>query len=177
VPVDGEGRYTGSEKLSMIATNADPGLQTATVAQGQLQSLGFQLSFRKVPQDTLYTRFCNVPASGWDICPNVGWFRDFTDPQSLLEPTFKGAAIKPQGNVNYSMLDVPEIDDAMTDAATIPAGSERDKAWADINKMVVEQAPGIPYSWDDSFQLASKDVQGVMNGYTTTWDFTYSSVR
>ena len=97
-----------------------------------------------MPQDTLYTRFCNVPASGCDICPNVGWFRDFTDPQSLLEPTFKGAAIKPQGNVNYSMLDVPEIDDAMTKAATIPAGAERNEAWAEINRMVVGQAPGDP---------------------------------
>jgi peptide/nickel transport system substrate-binding protein len=177
VPVDDEGRYTGSEKLLTIATNADPGLQTATVAQSQLQEMGFELNFRKVPQDTLYTRFCNVPASGFHVCPNVGWFRDFTDPQSLLEPTFKGAAIKPQGNVNYGMLDVPEIDDAMTKAATIPAGPERNKAWADINRMIVGQAPGIPYSWDDSFQLASKDVQGVMNGYTTTWDFTYSSVK
>src|SRR5918995_3458729 len=177
VPVDDQGRYAGSKELVTIATNADPGLQTATVAQGQLQEMGFELTFRKVPQDTLYTRFCNVPSTNWDVCPNVGWFRDFTDPQSLLEPTFKGAAIKPQGNVNYSMLDVPEIDDAMTKAATIPAGEERNKAWAEINRMVVGQVPGIPYSWDDSFQLASKDVQGVMNGYTTTWDFTYSSVK
>ena len=177
VPVDDQGRYTGSEKLLTIATNADPGLQTATVAQSQLEQMGFKLNFRKVPQDTLYTRFCNVPASGFDICPNVGWFRDFTDPQSLLEPTFKGAAIKPQGNVNYGMLDVPEIDDAMTKAATIPAGPERNQAWADINRMVVGQAPGIPYSWDDSFQLASKDIQGVMNGYTTSWDLAFSSVK
>ena len=177
VPVDDQGRYTGSEKLLTIATNADPGLQTATVAQSQLQQMGFKLNFRKVPQDTLYTRFCNVPASGFDICPNVGWFRDFTDPQSLLEPTFKGAAIKPQGNVNYGMLDVPAIDDAMTKAATVPAGPERNQAWADVNKMVVGQAPGIPYSWDDSFQLASKDIQGVMNGYTTSWDLAFSSVK
>ena len=177
VPVDDQGRYTGSDKLLMIATNADPGLQTATVAQGQLQQLGFKLTFRKVPQDTLYTRFCNVPSTNWDICPNVGWFRDFNDPQSLLEPTFKGAAIKPQGNVNFSMLDVPEIDDAMTRATTIPAGAERNKAWAEVNRMVVGQVPGIPYSWDDSFQLASKDIQGVMNGYTTTWDLAFSSVR
>jgi peptide/nickel transport system substrate-binding protein len=177
VPVDDQGRYTGSEKLLMIATNADPGLQTATVAQGQLQQLGFQLTFRKVPQDTLYTRFCNVPSTNWDVCPNVGWFRDFTDPQSVLEATFKGAAIKPQGNVNFSMLDVAEIDDAMTEAATIPAGPERSEAWAEINRMIVAQAPGIPYSWDDSFQLTSKDVQGVMNGYTTSWDFAFSSVK
>ena len=177
VPVTADGRYAGKEKLLYIATNADPGLQTATVAQGQLQQLGFKLTFRKVPQDTLYTRFCNVPSSGWDICPNVGWFRDFTDPQSLLEPTFKGAAIKPQGNVNYSLLDNEEIDDAMTKASTIKAGPERNKAWADINKMIVAQAPGIPYSWDDSFQLASKDVQGVMDPYNTTWSLSFSSLK
>ena len=177
VPVTADGRYAGSQKLLTIATNADPGLQTATVAQGQLQNLGFKINFRKVPQDTLYTRFCNVPATNWDICPNVGWFRDFNDPQSLLEPTFKGAAIKPQGNVNYSMLKDPQLDDMMTKAATVPAGPERNKAWAEINRRVVADAPGIPYSWDDSFSLASKDVQGVMNGYTTVWDFTFSFIK
>jgi len=177
VPVTDDGRYAGGEKLLTIATNADPGLQTATVAQGQLKAMGFELNFRKVPQDTLYTRFCNVPGSDYVICPNVGWFRDFTDPQSVLEPTFKGAAIKPQGNVNYSLIDEPEIDDAMTTASVIPAGPERSKAWAEINEMVVAQAPGIPYSWDDSFQLASKDVHGVMNGYTTTWDLAYSFLK
>jgi peptide/nickel transport system substrate-binding protein len=177
VPVSDDGKYTGSEKLLTVATNADPGLQTATVAQGQLQQLGFKINFRKVPQDTLYTRFCNVPGSGWDICPNVGWFRDFNDPQSLLEPTFKGAAIKPQGNVNYGMLKDPQLDDMMTKAATIPAGPERNKAWAEINRRVVSDAPGIPYAWDDSFSLASSDVQGVMNGYTTVWDFTYSFIK
>ena len=95
----------------------------------------------------------------------------------MLEPTFKGAAIKPQGNVNYSLLDVPEIDEAMTKASLIPAGKERSQAWADVNRMIVEQATGIPYSWDDSFQLVSKDVHGVINGYTTTWDLAYSFVK
>jgi peptide/nickel transport system substrate-binding protein len=177
VPVSDDGRYTGGDKLLTIATNADPGLQTATVAQGQLKEMGFDLNFRKVPQDTLYTRFCGVPSSGYVICPNVGWFRDFTDPQSVVEPTFKGAAIKPQGNVNYSLLDDPRIDDAMTAASLLPAGPERSRAWADVNHMIVAQAPGILYSWDDSFQLASKDVQAVMNGYTTTWDLSYSFVK
>ncbi len=177
VPVTDDGKYAGSEKLLTISANADPGVQTATVAQGQLQNLGFKINFRKVPQDTLYTRFCNVPGSDYVICPNVGWFRDFTDPQSVLEATFKGAAIKPQGNVNFSMLDDPAIDDLMTKAATIPAGPERNKAWAEINHRIVADAPGIPYSWDDSFQLESKNVQGVMNGYTTTYDFAFSSIK
>jgi peptide/nickel transport system substrate-binding protein len=163
--------------LLTIATNADPGNQTAQVFQGQIQKMGFKLNYRKVPQDTLYTKFCGVPKSNYVICPNVGWFKDFIDPQSMLEPTFKGAAIKPQGNVNWSMLDVPAIDDAMTKATTVPAGPERNKAWAAINKMIVEQAIGIPYVWDDNVNLWSKDVQSVMNAYFAGPDLNYTSLK
>jgi len=176
VPVTADGKYAGDERLLYIATNAEPGDKTAAVAQGELGKLGFELNFRKVPQDTLYTKFCGVPKTNYGVCPNVGWFKDFTDPESMLEPTFNGDAIKPAGNVNWSQLDVPEINDAMAKAA-LTSGPERNQAWADINKQIVEQAPGIPYSWDDSFQLASKDLNAVMNGYYTTWDLTFSSIK
>jgi peptide/nickel transport system substrate-binding protein len=168
---------TQGGELLTIATNADPGNQTAQVAQAQLNKMGFKLNYRKVPQDTLYTKFCGVPKSNYVICPNVGWFKDFTDPQSLLEPTFKGDAIKPQGNVNWSMLDNKEINDAMTKASLEPAGPERSKAWADINRMIVEQAVAIPYVWDDNITLWSKDVDGAMNAYFSGPDFSFTTLK
>jgi peptide/nickel transport system substrate-binding protein len=173
---DGVDINSGGDLLT-IATNADPGNQTAQVAQGQLQKMGFKLNYRKVPQDTLYTKFCGVPKSNYVICPNVGWFKDFTDPQSLLEPTFKGDAIKPQGNVNWSMLDNKEINDAMTKASLVEAGPDRNKAWADINKMIVEQAVAIPYAWDDNVTLWSKDVDGAMNAYFSGPDFSFTTLK
>jgi peptide/nickel transport system substrate-binding protein len=176
VPVSSDGKYAGSEKILTIATNAEPGIQTAQVAQEEFGKLGFKLNFRKVPQDTLYTKFCGIPKQKVAICPNVGWFKDFTDPESMVEPTFDGKAIKPAGNVNWSQLDVPEINDAMAKAALL-TGDDRNKAWADINKMIVEQAPGIPYSWDDSFQLQSKDVSSVMDSYNTTWNLSFTSLK
>ena len=112
VPVTADGKYDGSEKILTIAgDNADPGLQTAQVAQTEFNKLGFKLNFRKVPQDTLYTKFCGVPKAKLAICPNVGWFKDFTDPESMLEPTFDGKAIKPAGNVNWSQLNDPTINE------------------------------------------------------------------
>ena len=168
---------SGAGELLTIATNADPGNQTAQVAQGQLQKMGFKLNYRKVPQDTLYTKFCGVPKSNYVICPNVGWFKDFTDPQSLLEPTFRGEAIKPQGNVNWSMLDNKEINDAMKEASLVEAGPERNQAWADINKMIVEQAVAIPYTWDDNVNLWSKDVDGAMNAYFSGPDFSFTTLK
>ena len=106
----------------------------------------------------------------------MGWFKDFTDPESMLEPTFEGRAIKPAGNVNWSQLDMPEIDAAM-DKAALTSGDERNQAWADVNKMIVAQAPAIPFIWDRSYQVESKDVQGVMSAYTTTWDLSFSSLK
>jgi len=173
---DGVSVGDGGDLLT-IATNADPGNQTAQVAQGQFNKMGFELNYRKVPQDTLYTKFCSVPKSNYVICPNVGWFKDFTDPQSLLEPTFKGEAIKPQGNVNWSLLDNKEIDDAMTEASLVPAGPERNQAWADINKMIVEQAVAIPYVWDDNITLWSQDVDGAMNAYFSGPDFSFTTLK
>ena len=62
--------------------------------------------------------------------------------------------------MNWSLLDDKEINDAMTKAALVAAGPDRNKAWADINKMIVEQAVAIPYVWDDNVTLWSKDVAG-----------------
>ena len=124
----------------------------------------------------MYTRSLAVQKAQPQLCPTVGWFKAFTAPESMLEPTFDGKAIKPAGNVNWSQLDVPEINEAMAEAALLQ-GSERVQAWAEINKMITAQAPGIPYIWDKSYGLESPDVQGVMSSYSTTWDLSYTSLK
>ncbi len=175
VELNGEGLVDGTE-ITMVGDNVDPGQQTSQVAQNELEKLGFEVRLTKVPRDTMYTKFCGVPKNQPNVCPTVGWFKDFTDAESMLEPTFDGKAIKPAGNVNWTQLDVPEINEAMAEAALLQ-GSERHQAWADVNKMIVEQAPGIPYIWDTSYQLQSPDVNGVMSSYSTSWDLSFSSLK
>jgi peptide/nickel transport system substrate-binding protein len=177
LPIDANGKWTGSEKLLTIATNADPGKKTAEVFQGQMEQLGFKLNFRIVPQDTLYTKFLGVPKQKVALGPNVGWFKDFSDPQSLLDATFNGNNILQQGNVNWSQLDVPAINDAMKAAALVPVGPERNKAWAKVNHMIAEQAPAIPWIWDKSAFVASKNVNLVGNGYFAGQDLNYTSIK
>ena len=69
------------------------------------------------PQDVLYERFCNRPAARVALCPNVGFFADFRDAESLLRPVFDGRRILPRENLNFSQLDDPQINAAM-DAAS-----------------------------------------------------------
>jgi len=177
LPISSAGKWTGSQKFLTIATNASPGKETAQVAEAQFAKLGFNLNLREVPQDTLYTKFCGVPKQQPPICPNVGWFKDFSDPESMLSATFNGKNILQQGNTNWPQLNDPKINDAMAKASVIPAGPDRNKAWAQIDKMIIADAPAIPYIWDKTITLASKDVNQVDNGYYTTQDLSYTSLK
>jgi ABC-type transport system substrate-binding protein len=103
--------------------------------------------------------------------------KDFSDPQAVLDATFNGDNILQEGNVNWPELNVPEINAAMNAAALVPVGSARNKAWAKINHMIAEQAPAIPFTWDKTAIVQSKDVVGVANGYYTTHDLTFSSLK
>jgi hypothetical protein len=42
--------------------------------------------------------------------------------------------------------------------------------------MIAEQAPAVPYLWDNIAAVQSKDVVGVVNGYYTTYDLNYTSI-
>jgi len=171
------GKYEGDEELLMITANADPGKAQAEVARAQLEKLGFKIKFRTVPQDAVYTEWCQVPAKKVAICGAAGWFFDYKDPQSMLEVTFKGEAIsKDGGNNNLAQLNVPAIDAAM-EKANLLEGDERLKAWAEVNRMIVEQAPAVPFTWDNTNIVFSKNVSAVQNPYNSLFDLSFTSIK
>jgi peptide/nickel transport system substrate-binding protein len=171
------GKYEGTDELLMVGANVDPGKAQAEVAKAQLEKLGFKVRFRTVPQDAVYTEWCQQPAKKVAVCGTGGWFKDFNDPQSMLEPTFKGSAInKVGGNNNLAQLDDPKIDKAMDDAALLE-GEERYQAWGEIDKMITEQAPAVPFIWDNTNLIHAKNVNGVGNAYFNGWDFAFTSIK
>jgi peptide/nickel transport system substrate-binding protein len=171
------GKYTGKETFLMVGATADPVKSQSEVAQAQLQKLGFNIKLRLVPQDAVYTEYCQVPKKKVAICGGSGWFKDFQDPQSMLEPTFKGSNISPDGgNNNLAQLNDPKIDAAMGKAAVLQ-GAERLKAYGEIDKMITAAAPAVPFDWDKTTILWSKNVQGVINDYYTTADFSWMSLK
>jgi peptide/nickel transport system substrate-binding protein len=171
------GRYTGHQTFTMVTENVNPGRAQAEVAQAQFAKLGFKVQVRAVSQATMYTGFCQVPSKKLLTCGDAAWFKDFNDPQSMLEPTFKGSAIQPNGgNNNLAMLNDPKIDAAMTRAATL-RGNPRLTAWGDIDRMIVADAAAVPVLWDKTTVLESKDVQGAGDAYTDTFNLAWSSVK
>jgi peptide/nickel transport system substrate-binding protein len=147
------------------------------VAIEQFAKLGFKVEAQYVTRDAMYTRFCQVPDEMPDVCPSVGWLKDFADPETLIGPVFNGKNILESGNSNFSMLDVPELNDMMDEAEVINDPAERAQAWGEVDRAVTEQAPGIPWLWDKQPMLRSADVNGVVSRYNASWDLTFTSVR
>jgi len=177
LPIDSGGRWTGDEPLLMVASDADPGRKTGEVAQAQFEKLGFKIRFRTASDGALGTKFCGLPAAKVAVCPNFSFTRDYNDPQGLLDPVFNGRNIVPANNANWSQLDDPALNRAMDAAARLPAGGARNRAWGEVDRMATEQAPGIPFLWDTVPTVEAADVRGVVNGYSTSWDLSFTSLR
>jgi peptide/nickel transport system substrate-binding protein len=172
------GKCEGPEcTVTMVGDDTAPGRDTATVFKGQLEELGFKVNFRPVTHDVMYTRFCNVPKSQPEICPNVGWIKDVNDGQPILDPTFNGNNILPSNNSNWPLLDVKAINDAMAKAQLINDPAERAQAWGDIDTQIMEQAPVVPWVWDNQPNIESADVAGVINLFNANWDLAFTSLK
>jgi peptide/nickel transport system substrate-binding protein len=171
------GKYEGDDEVLIVGDNADPDKSIAQITEQQLNEMGFKTKLRLVTRDTMFTKFCNVPASEVTVCPSVGWSKDFSDPQTMIDPTFNGENIVQTQNSNWPELDVPEVNKAIDDAKLVTDPAERAQAWADANKLVTEQAPAIPYMWDYQAVAISPNMRGVQNAYSTTWDWTFTSVK
>src|SRR3954447_131591 len=158
------GKCEGSNcDITMVGDNTPPGSDTATVMKDQLEKLGFNVNLQEVEHSSMYTRFCDVVKSEPNVCPNVGWIKDFNDPQSILQVPFSGDSIVPTNNSNWPLLDDKAINDAMKKAALINDPSQRAAAWGKIDDDITAQAPAIPWIWDNQVNVNSSDVAVVIN--------------
>src|SRR3954451_8869504 len=171
------GKYEGNDELLMVGDNSGVATKVAELAKTNFEALGFKVKLRLVEHNVMYTKYCNVPTADVAICPNVGWLKDFADAQTLLDPTFNGKNIIPANNSNWSLLNDPAINDAMDKAEELAKPEERATAWANIDKMISDQAPAIPYVWDKNTEIRSSNVNGVATLNYGLWDVSFTSLK
>jgi len=171
------GKYDGGKTFTGVSDNATQQKQVSETAVAQFAKLGFKVDMKYVTRDSMYTKYCQVPANQPDVCPSVGWLKDFADPEAILGPVFNGKNILEQGNSNFSLLDNPEINAAMDKAEVVNDLAERNKAWGEVDKMITEDAASIPWLWDKQPLLKASDTNGVINQANAAWDMTFTSVK
>ncbi|MBV8953182.1 MAG: hypothetical protein JO179_03520, partial [Solirubrobacterales bacterium] len=135
-------------------------------------------NFTLVDPSVMYAKYCGVPKAEIDVCPNVGWVRDWADPQTLLDPTFAGYNIVSTNNSNWGQVDDPQINAAMKAAEKTVGAQARAQAWANIDNLLVAKAVAIPWAFDKQGNIKSKDVRGINDLWNQgAWDYDYSSLQ
>ncbi len=75
----------------------------------------------------------------------ANWFlQDYPHPASWFEPLVSGSAITERNNTNFSNADVPEIDAKIEDLADEELSDEVDAEWAQVDRLVLEDALWAP---------------------------------
>jgi peptide/nickel transport system substrate-binding protein len=171
-------KYTGNATVQIVgASNGnDPAIMQ--VLNSDLTSLGFKTRVSPVDQSVMYAKYCGVPKQEIDACPTVGWVRDFADPLTVLYVPFYGPSIVPTNNSNWGQVNNPQINAAMQKAALVIDPTARAQAWANVDKMLVDQAVAIPEDFDNQPNIESKNVAGVNQLWNTgTWDLSFTSLK
>jgi peptide/nickel transport system substrate-binding protein len=172
------GRYTGHQVIRIIGSSDSNGPAEASIVRDAFTALGFRVHAVDLDTSVMYEKYCGVPAAEVDACPSVGFARDFADPQTLLYTTFYGPSIAPSNNSNYGQVDDPAINAAMARAAHVVGAAARARAWAGVDRMLVEQAVAVPWIFDNQPHIRSADVRGInalWNG--GSWDYAYTSLK
>ena len=135
----------------MVSDNTPPGSNTAQVFKSQLAALGFNVQLHPVEHAIMYTKFCSVVANEPNVCPNVGWVKDFNDGQAMIDVPFNGATITGQPDQQLELVAAERPGDqrrARTRRSTSPTRPQRAAAYGKIDDKIMALAPAIPWDWD-----------------------------
>jgi peptide/nickel transport system substrate-binding protein len=172
------GKYTGSQTVQIVGANNGNDPAIIQLLNSDMTQLGFKTHVSLVDQSVMYAKYCGVPKQEIDACPTVGWVRDFADPLTVLYVPFYGPAITPTNNSNWGQVNDPQINAAMQKAALVTDPTARAQAWANVDKMLVNQAVAIPEDFDNQANVESKDVVGVNQLWNDgDWDLSYTSLK
>ena len=115
----------------------------------------------------MYAKYCGVPKQEIDVCPTVGWIRDFADPLTRAVRAVLRAGDRPdqQLQLGPGQRSADQRGDGEGGAVVDPTA--RAQAWANVDKMLVEQAVAIPEDFDNQANIYSKNVAGVNHSGTS----------
>jgi peptide/nickel transport system substrate-binding protein len=172
------GKYTGNATVQIITANNGNTPAISQLLNSDMTQLGFHTHMSLVDQSVMYAKYCGVPKQEVDACPAVGWLRDFADPLTVLYVPFYGPSITPTNNSNFGQVNNPQINAAMQKAALVSDPAARAQAFANVDKLLVDQAVAIPEDFDNQANVESKDVAGVNSLWNEgTWDLNFTSLK
>ncbi|OPG07637.1 ABC transporter substrate-binding protein [Microbispora sp. GKU 823] len=143
----------------VYAYNQTPTQEKVTVAiKEALTKAGFKVVAKPLNAGTYYDAIGPVD-NKYDIYWG-GWAADWPTGSTAIQPQYDGRLISDNAP-NYTHLNVPEINDAIDKANAITDAAEAGKAWAAIDRQIMDQAAIVPEYYQTYFGLYGSGLGGV----------------
>jgi len=88
----------------------------------------------------------------------IGWFQDYPDPSDFYDPILSCAAL--EGGYNTSWACSEEADSLAADALSMEDTDERNEAYREVQRLVMEEALWVPTYFPSVTHLTSERVDG-----------------
>jgi peptide/nickel transport system substrate-binding protein len=143
----------------VYAYNQTPTEEKVTVAiKDALTKAGFNVVAKPLNPTTFYDAVGKVN-NPYDVYWG-GWAADWPTGFTAIQPLFDGRTIA-DGASNYSHLKDPAVDSGIDQANAIPDPATAGKAWAALDKKIMEDAAIIPEYYQTYFGLRGSGLGGV----------------
>ncbi|MEU1008837.1 ABC transporter substrate-binding protein [Streptomyces sp. NPDC005890] len=129
------------QKLVIAYQQSDTQVKVAVAVKNALEEAGFTVVNKQVDKSTFYTQIGKVD-NDFDLF-GAGWSPDWPNGYSVFYPCWSGKNIG-DGRNNYAQLNDPGVNKAIEAASKITDVEEANKAWGNVDKMILELAAAVP---------------------------------
>jgi peptide/nickel transport system substrate-binding protein len=133
------------DKVTVYGNNDDPTPRVTQAYADMLEDMGFDTEVTILDGGVYFQTVGNQKEQAQTGFTN--WFQDFPHPANFMF-LVDGATIQPTNNQNYGNVDVPEINQGISELSREPElTDEVAQRWAELNRTVVEGAHVAPYGY------------------------------
>ncbi|HEX5396878.1 MAG TPA: peptide ABC transporter substrate-binding protein [Candidatus Limnocylindria bacterium] len=145
--------YRDRSKLGTITVNAT-GLDASSAVAAWKEALAVDVSVETMDFDDYLTSVATDPPQIFTI----NWIADYPSPYALYS-----LLLLPGAASNYGRWDDPQFVELLEAAAAGDDPHAQAQAYAAVEERVDDQAPVIPWSYDESWWLTSSNLRGLGN--------------
>ncbi|MFD6420031.1 ABC transporter substrate-binding protein [Streptomyces sp. NPDC060194] len=129
------------QKIVFAFPQTETNVKNAVVVRKALAAAGFEPVAKAIDSTTFYDEIGKLD-NEFDVMA-AGWVPDWSTGYTVFQPTFESHAVV-EGGVNWSQLKDKTVDKAIANADSITDPAEAGKAWAAVDRMLVDKAVAIP---------------------------------
>lgn len=149
-----EAGYPDGIEISMATSDKKERIDIATAMKEQLAECNITMNI-EVLEWSAYLK--KLESANSDLF-QLGWTADAPDADGMLYPNFHSSQVGPGGN--YTFVENPELDALLDKARLLPEGEERKQAYADIQKIIMDEWYWIPSYYEEKLVGARADISG-----------------